>query len=127
MGLASVHIFWMDEAHKTVRLVPRLHKDRSVWQIDVCYLDGKVETIVGFESEAEANTWIETTGKPWLRTRMLASHRPTHIIDIGVTEANKRPRSNRRYIKKLDPMKRAELAKKAAMARWDKSHHSSHS
>jgi hypothetical protein len=64
----------MDEAHKTVRLVPRLSKGRSVWQIDVCYLDGKVETIVGFESEAEANTWIETTGKPWVRKRMLVDY-----------------------------------------------------
>ena len=117
----------MDEAHKTVRLVPGLLKGRSVWQIDVRYLDGKVETIVGFESEAEANTWIETIGKPWVRKRMLASHRPTRIIDIGVTKANERPRSNRRYKMKLDPMKRSELAKKAAMARWYKSHHSSHS
>ena len=117
----------MDEARKAVKLVPRLPKDRSVWQIDVRYPDGKIETIVGFESEAEADTWIETTGKPWVRKRMLASHRPTRIIEIGVTEANERPRSNRPYKKKLDPMKRSELAKKAAMARWYKSHHSSHS
>jgi len=64
-----LHIDGMATSPGKIILKPTPLKVGAEWQIAAQHPSGQIEMICGFKSEIEANEWIKSGSKAWLKKR----------------------------------------------------------